>query len=445
MKKNFPRLAIGMGATLFAAGVIYLFQLRFEAGDVYPPYSSLRADPLGTMAWFESLQKLPSLTVRRDVSSNSKLPEDKDTTYLHLAAEEMEWRWLETDVLNDIEAFATRGGRLVVTMHPVTGRGYFPSAPPTMPITMTNTAGTNAPSSKSAKRTSKKKSKSAPADFLNRISLQKRWGVDFVRVPLKQGVNDAYEPVEAEKRTDLPLPDKLDWHSALVLTNLDSSWRTIYSRSNNPVMVERKFGRGSVVIATDSYFLSNEAMWKERQPQLLAWCVGPAAQVVFDEAHLGVVEDTGVAVLMRRYRLTGAIGGLVILALLFIWKNSTSLVPPHADAAASGYVAGRDATAGFVNLLRRNIPAREVLDVIFDEWTKALLHRRNVRIASVDRAQAVMEVERALPAGARNPIRAYQEISRALKSSEFRVPGSEHARPTATQPHERTAHENQSF
>src|ERR1041384_7220378 len=98
MKKNFPMLAIGIGAMLFMAGVIYLFLLRFEAGDVYPPYSSLRADPLGTMAWFESLQKLPSLTVRRDMSSNSKLPEDKDTTYLHLAANELEWRWMESDV-----------------------------------------------------------------------------------------------------------------------------------------------------------------------------------------------------------------------------------------------------------------------------------------------------------------------------------------------------------
>ena len=408
-------LAIGIGAMLFVAGVIYLFLLRFEAGDVYPPYSSLRADPLGTMAWFESLQKLSGLTVRRDVSSNSKLPEDQNTTYLHLAAEEMEWRWLELDVLNDIEAFATRGGRLVVTMYPVTGRGFFPSVPPPMPITTTNKAGTNAPASKLGKKSSKKKSKSSPDEILNRISLQKRWGVDFARVPLKQGDNDAYQPVEVENQTDLPLPEKLDWHSALILTNLDSSWRTIYSRSNNPVLVERKFGRGSVVIATDSYFLSNEAMWKDRQPALLAWFIGPAAHVVFDEAHLGVVEETSVAMLMRRYRLTGVIGGLVILALLFIWKNSTSLVPPHAAAAASGYVAGRDATAGFVNLLRRNIPAREILNVIFDEWTKALLYRRNVRISSVDHAQTVMEAERARPPAARNPIRAYHDIAVALK------------------------------
>jgi hypothetical protein len=141
----------------------------------------------------------------------------------------------------------------------------------------------------------------------------------------------------------------------------------------------------------------------------------------------------------------------MLLALLFIWKNSFSLVPPHADLARSDHIAGKDATAGFVNLLRRNIAPGEILDVCFNEWTKSLLHRGNVRIASVDQAQAVMEAERVRPPRAREPVRAYQEICRALKSSEFRVsssefqtPSSEHAQPTTIKPRERTSHENQS-
>jgi hypothetical protein len=88
-------------------------------------------------------------------------------------------------------------------------------------------------------------------------------------------------------------------------------------------------------------------------------------------------------------------------------------------------VAGRGALAGYVNLLRRNIPPREILNILFDEWTKSLLHRRNVRIASVDLAQAIMERERARPPAARQPVQAYREIAQALKSPEFRVPGSE--------------------
>ena len=98
-----------------------------------------------------------------------------------------------------------------------------------------------------------------------------------------------------ERKAELALPDELEWHSGAILTNLDKAWRTIYARGTNPVVVERKFGSGTVVLATDSYFLSNEALRKERHAELLAWLVGPGRAVVFDEAHFGIVETSGVA------------------------------------------------------------------------------------------------------------------------------------------------------
>jgi hypothetical protein len=171
-------------------------------------------------------------------------------------------------------------------------------------------------------------------------------------------------------------------------------------------------------------------MWNEREPRLLAWLIGPAEHVVFDEAHLGVVEASGVAVLMRKYRLTGVIGALVLLAALFIWKNSFSLVPPYAGETRSPYVPGKDATVGFVNLLRRNIPPRQVLEVCFEQWTRSLLNRANYRIAAVDQAQTIMERERARPATARNPLQAYREISEALKNPRLNTP-----HPTPDTPH----------
>jgi hypothetical protein len=41
------------------------------------------------------------------------------------------------------------------------------------------------------------------------------------------------------------------------------------------------------VLMTDCYCLSNEAMVSDRHPDLLAWLVGTAKTVQFDEAHLG--------------------------------------------------------------------------------------------------------------------------------------------------------------
>src|SRR5882762_1673084 len=82
----------------FSAGLLHLFNLRFEVGDVYPLYSSLRSDPLGTMAFCESLEKMPGLSVWRDFEAGNRLPEGKGSTYLHLAAMPSDWNWMPEDL-----------------------------------------------------------------------------------------------------------------------------------------------------------------------------------------------------------------------------------------------------------------------------------------------------------------------------------------------------------
>ena len=425
MKRNSPVLMLVLAATLFGAGIIYLFLLRFEAGDVYPPYSSLRADPLGTMALAESLAKLPGMEMRRDTTDRNQLPDAGNATYLHLAAHPAEWQELPDEVFDEIEQFTLRGGRLVITLRPIVGWDLWSGSPPPppAPIVTTNTATTNTPAT-GPRRLAKKKSNPTPA-VRQRNSLAKRWGVEMGREELEAGNHGVYRPVQVINRSTEALPDTIDWHSSVVLTNLSAPWRVIYARGEYAVVAERTFGRGSVVLATDSYFLSNQAMWEKREPRLLAWLIGPTRLVVFDEAHLGVVESPGVAGLMRKYHLSGLVGGLILLAGLFVWKNSFSLVPPYAGEVRSPYIPGKDSTVGFINLLRRNIPSRDVLEVCFEQWTRSLFNRGNYRIAAVDHAQTIMERERAQPPASRNPVRAYREISTALKNPRFTPPPPE--------------------
>src|SRR5438105_14941091 len=115
MKARLPLLALLICAVLFGLGLLQLFKLRFDTGEVYPEYSSLRSDPLGTMAFCESLERMPGLSVRRDFSAGNQLPEGKNTTYLHLAGRTRDWKWMPEELVKDIEAFLTRGGRLAVT------------------------------------------------------------------------------------------------------------------------------------------------------------------------------------------------------------------------------------------------------------------------------------------------------------------------------------------
>ncbi len=110
-------LLLFLGAMAYA--LVQLFLLRFETGDVYPPMSSLRSDPLGTMVLFESLQRLPDIEVRRDMHAGNRPPPGENTTYFHLGALIGQWREMPRDSVFAVERFLAQGGRLVVAFSPV--------------------------------------------------------------------------------------------------------------------------------------------------------------------------------------------------------------------------------------------------------------------------------------------------------------------------------------
>jgi hypothetical protein len=410
MKKSLAIMLLLACAALFGAGLFELFKLRFETGDVYPEYSSLRSDPLGAMALYESMEKLPGLSLRRDFSAQNQLPPGPGTAYLHLAASRLDWDTLPIELVDEIDRFVAAGGRLVIAFFPETHRLRVVGATTPTPA-----------------RKRSAKSKAAEERLQGRVSLKQKWGVEFTSA-FRPGREDLDRPVEVVNQTALPLPERIEWHSGMIFTNLDSSWNTIYSREGSsfqnggdparpgsPVLVERKIGRGTIVLASDCYFLSNEALLKDRHSDLLAWLVGAATLVVFDEAHLGIVETPGVASLIRKYRLQGLGIGVALVAALFVWKNTASFLPPWPDEPAPGTVSGREVSAGFINLLRRNIAPRDVLRVCFEEWTKSLPQGGGHSIAKVDQAQTVMEAENARAQAGRDPVRAYREICQVLR------------------------------
>jgi hypothetical protein len=162
------------------------------------------------------------------------------------------------------------------------------------------------------------------------------------------------------------LPETLTWKSDLFF-ELDAEWQVIYRRGTRPVLAERKLGLGSIVLAADSYFLSNEALQNERQPALLAWTIGPHARITFDEAHLGVQAQPGVAALAKRYGLGGAFFTLLLLAALYIWRQTALFVPP--PEVSSEVALTYHPAAGLEALLRRSVPANELITACTREWT----------------------------------------------------------------------------
>jgi len=185
------------------------------------------------------------------------------------------------------------------------------------------------------------------------------------------------------------------------------SWEIVERKGTRAVVIERDFGKGSVVLVAESRLFSNESVAGARETALLARVIGPHTRIVFDEAHFGIVESGSVVALARRFRLHGLALGLAIVAVLFIWKNASSF-PPVSSAPRKEKVLGRTSVAGLVTLLRRHIAPDRLASACWQEWLKS--HARD--IAPARRLQA----EDAIRNRASRPTEALREIQTIVRA-----------------------------
>lgn len=385
-----------------ALGTTQLMRLRFESGDVYPPYSSLRSDPLGAKIFLESVDRLPGFSAERNFRPPREIPAAPTAAVLFLGISPRDFT--ETDFVRDIHRLAADGHRVVVTIRPLDSddRHFVASA-----SRSGNPGG-------GARRKLQGRTQSGERQAGSATDLPSKWDLQLRVDPGATNRNFRPPGASIARRTSIAnLPDQLEWHSDLRLQTTNDSWRTIYQCEDAPVLVERTFKAGTIVLSTDSYFLSNEAMYLDRHPALLAWISGTHRLLTFDESHFGIMIRPGIAGLARKYRLHGLVAGLFVLAALFIWKNTSPLVPPDPEPASANEFAGKDANSGFVNLLRRNIPPSDVVIIGYEQWKRSAPEaaRPGTTLTETD---AFVAAEKSRSAKDRDPIALYQTLAGLL-------------------------------
>jgi Domain of unknown function (DUF4350) len=399
--KNKATLLIGLiviGAFLYGAAELIL--LRLETGDVYPPYSSLRSDPLGTKAFYESLESCCELKVERNYEPFVEIKNRTQTAILFLGVPDEELDEIPEPLAKDFNSFVENGGRLVFSFLPKNE-------------TLLQGAVKKAIRKQNENEEKKEKKESEPDFMPKTVSMQEEWGFEFANSFLRVG-----KPATAKlsDSTD-QLPAAISCHTSLYFRKLDTSWRVIYEREGKPLLIERKQGKGTIVLSSLSFFFSNEAMAKERHADLLAWIIGDQPAVIFDEYHHGISSSPGVASLARKYHLEFLFFGLLLLAGLFIWKNSIPLVPSIEEENSfsnGGFARGKESSEGLVNLLRRNIPSRNILSTSYQEWKKSMT-TKDLTKNKLELIHSIIEEQDQLPVRQRNPLTAYNRISEALK------------------------------
>ena len=412
--------------SIFLLGVIQLFRLRFEAGDVYPPYSTLRSDPLGGRAFYRSLENLDNISVRRNYQQLTNLEFEEPSTLYYLGASAFDSASVDEEWVEVIERLTDAGGRLVLSVLPVEKKPANWRISTCAASPADESDDQNAAESDQSVDAEAAADKGTPSEGASPpplspektqcIDLREKWGLvlTFADTPATEAVRTNPDQASAGMAG---LPESISWHTALYFDELDDNWRVIYTAEGRAVMLERFYGNGSLVLSADTFFMSNEALRSERYPQLLAWTIGQNKQIVFDETHLGIQKHPGVLSLIKQYRFHWFIFAIAVLVVLFIWKNSVYFVPPpksRHDPSGQDVYASRDSTQGLISLLRRNIPVRQLLPTCGHEWRRTFEHHQRFAVDPNDSAHTVFETIKAFEASSNDPVVGYRKICKII-------------------------------
>jgi hypothetical protein len=412
MRRSLPLAVL---VVVIAAGaliaVINLFSLSLQTGEVYPAYSTFLPEPTGARAYYNALASMPGMRVRRNLAPLTALP-GRGRTLVFLGAEIGPDPKTTLDLLDD---FVRQGGRIVITFAPTRHNAW-------EDLLLGDTAmlpqpGNTAEPAPGDTAEAKKHPGPKSTDKSELADISERWGFGYGFAPLAGGTDGGAAGDTAERVGDgATPPGSLSWHSTLYFTEPAPEWNVIYQRGQWPVLMERPLGRGTLVLASDSYFTSNEALRKEARPALLAWLVGGSGEVIFDETHLGVSEGEGVMVLIRRYRLEWLLAALGLVIGLYAWKNAASLAPKR-DFAASATAArlGRDSSEGLTNLLQRSVAPDRVLMTGYEQWKRAAGRGLTVPARKMKKIEAVMAGRSEGKVPPDQAVAAYREVARILK------------------------------
>lgn len=433
-------ILLGAAGAITITGVVAMLQVRFSTGEVYGLYSSHRADPLGTRALYEALARMPGVTCERNYRPIKELEGAHGDVLLiaNASAGRMPFYCGCDKPGKAIEEWAAAGGRVIIALQRSGRHLDEEEIKEDRKRWNEEHKKKNEPDSESGRvepdRQPDESTAEQPAsgDDENKagtktreVSPQLRYLGCHLRLfaQERQFVMAATTPKRPVPSTELPLKERdlPPWYSNTFLKPAPDGvdqWRTLASKGNRPVIMERKSGRGSIIVCTDSFFLSNEALWREPNSAFLAWLIGDARRVVFEERLHGSGEDDGIMALARRYRMHGLFLGGLLLFALFVWRNASSLVPPD-EAADLGHwrsdaVAGQGAASGLVSLLKRGIKPGDLLDRCFSTWEATRATATPVPAERIEKARAVLTEEKSRRHVARHLASAYRKLSETL-------------------------------
>jgi hypothetical protein len=402
-------------AGLLLAAVLYgfleLMITRYESGHAHPPYSSFALTPQGTHALAGALARLPELDVEKSRTPLRMLKPDAEATLLVVGVSP---QFVTRADLEPLEDFAAAGGRVVLAFSSRMKLESEDLRDSWVEDEEEEESGEEEGEGEVEAPTSLEE-KMAALSEMPFTPEEKVWGLVLDTDESEPEIGKARRNIGVAPKT---LPDELSWYAGLYLEPEAETWTVLYQRAGNAVLAERAWEEGSIVVASDSFFLSNEALRADPAPALLAHLVGDKARVIFDEAHLGLAKEPTVVDLIYRFRLEGFLIALVLAGLFYMWYSSVGPAPMRElDTTTLSRAAGRrPMRQGMVNLLERSVPRGELLRRCYDEWLHAQYMRGGWKArhgAQIDRLVSAVK-----GGGEKDIVKTYEAIRTTLKEKD---------------------------
>lgn len=381
-------------------GLAWLVNLRFESGHAYALRSSLRSDPLGSKALHDAYTELPAFAVKRNFTPLVQLhPLSPDAALVFLNTDGRSMHRLAN--FDRIVDFVEGGGRLFIALNP-------------NQVAYAHLDDEDPPADDADGETDldEGSEKSKPSSYVRRAGSENDffWG----ELALRRG---DHEGGEARRATEAPpeLPERIPWRGDGALVEFDAAiWTPVYMVEEAVVAAQRAFGAGRIIVMTDDYLFSNEALLKHRYPELLAWVPGGQSELIFEETHLGVAEPAGVATLIRRYGLEGFALAFAGLMALVVWRGASPLLPPFAGRTQDQVVRSEHSLeAGLSDLIRRSVPPKALPRQAFEAWKQSFVRTKadeRFYAETLSAVEALLQTQEALPTRQRKPGETHLKI-----------------------------------
>lgn len=416
---NIMRLGLVLLGLILVAGFFMVLERRFLEGGLYPHYASYRSDPLGTSAFYETLERLDSYEVSRNREPlHTRRDLDEDTAILLLGYPREDFVDLRAPTDSEVLRAVEVGARLVITLNPdLVPEVYQPSVSEKEEewreerrrIREERYRRSHVEETEQEDEAGGDEEKRVPEEErLNREMtgvlgplFTTRTGFDFATLEGFERPEGGWETGPGQTITPDGVPAELPfWRSQFRFEPRDPAWKAVVLVEKDPVVIERRWGLGSIVVTTDSYFVSNESLHFGSEPGFLLWLLGDKKKVVFDETIHGTVESGGGMKLIRRYRAHGVFFGLFVFLILWAWRSAATLVPVTEDldrgiVSAGGAVVGEETGSGFVRLLRRSVPPSVLVSKCVEIWRQSLT--ADPPTETVDRIEQILMEHRRDP------------------------------------------------